>query len=295
MKNLLLSFCVVVFLVNLVFAQNKFPKAEIEEIIRTSKGTVGVGIQDLSNNKTFYFNKNAKLPMQSVFKFPLAMAMLDQVDKGKFTLEQKILVTKKDVTPDYYSPIRDKYPEGNVELTLAEIIQFAVSKSDNVACDLLFRLIGGPANVQKYMRNLGVKDISIVYNEVDMQAVWERQYENWCKPKAMLQLLQIMNQGKKLSKTSNDFLWKTMIETSTGPNRIKGLLPANVSIAHKTGTGGTNKQGITSAINDTGIIILPNGKKFSIVVFVSNSTDDSAKSEEIIAKISKVTVDYFMR
>jgi beta-lactamase class A len=295
MKNLLLSFYVILLFVVLSFAQNNFPKAEIEEIIRTSKGTVGVGIQDLSNNKTFYFNKNAKLPMQSVFKFPLAMAVLDQVDKGKFSLEQKILITKKDVTPDYYSPIRDKYPEGNVELTLAEIIKYAVSNSDNVACDVLFRLIGGPANVQKYIRSLGVKDISVVYNEVDMQAVWGRQYENWCKPKAMLQLLKIVSEGKKLSKTSNDFLWKTMIETSTGQNRIKGLLPANISVAHKTGTGGTNDKGVTSAINDTGIIILPNGKKFSIFVFVSNSTDDSAKSEEIIAKIAKVSADYFRK
>lgn len=242
MKNLLLSFYVILFLINFSFAQNNFPKAEIEEIIRTSKGTVGVGIQDLSNNKTIYFNKNAKLPMQSVFKFPLAMVVLDQVDQGKFKLEQKILVTKNDVTPDYYSPIRDKYPEGNVEITLAELIKYSVSQSDNVACDVLFRLIGGPAVMQKYLKSLGVQDISVVYNEVDMQAVWGRQYENWCKPKAMLQLMKIVNDGKKLSKTSNDFLWKTMVETSTGANRLKKLLPTDVIIGHKTGTGGKNEK-----------------------------------------------------
>ena len=91
-KTLLIAI-ILLFTANLTFAQNKFPKTEIEEIIRSSKGTVGVAIQDLGNNKTYFFNKDEKLPMQSVYKFPLAMAVLDQVDKGKLTFDQKIVLT----------------------------------------------------------------------------------------------------------------------------------------------------------------------------------------------------------
>lgn len=282
------SFIKTIFIIFLLSVSISAQKTEIEKIIKESKGTIGVAVKDLSNGKTLVFNKNHKFPMQSVYKFPLAMAVLHEVDKGKFALDQKILVTKKDLLPNTWSPMREKYPEGNVELTLAEILSFTVSQSDNNGCDILFRLLGGTANVDKYVKSLGIKDMSIVATEEEMHAAWDVQFTNWSKPKAMLKLLEIFNKGDKFSKSSNEFLWKIMTETSTGPNRIKGFLPSDVSVAHKTGTSGTNAQGITSAINDVGIVNLPNGKKFAIVVFVSNTPDDTKTAESIIAKISKI-------
>ncbi len=286
---------ILLLLSNLDFAQTKSPTAEIEEIIRSSKGTVGAAIMDLSSRKSFVFNKNVKFPMQSVYKFPLAMAVLNEVDKGNLSLDQKILVTKKDLLPNTWSPIREKYPDANVELTLAEILAYTVSQSDNNGCDILFRLLGGTANVQKYVRSLGVKDIAIAATEEEMAKAWNVQFTNWCKPQAMLKLLEIMYRGKKLSKTSSDYLSKIMIETSTGPNRIKGFLPAGTIVAHKTGTSGKNDKGVTGAINDAGIVTLPNDKKFAIVVFVANSTDDTKPSEGIIAKITKTMWDFYIK
>lgn len=274
-------------------AQQKSMKAQIDEIIRSSKGTVGVGLMDLSTKKTFVFNKNAKLPMQSVYKFPLAMAVLSEVDKGKFSLDQKITVTKKDLLPKTWSPLREKYPEGNARIPLSEILAYTVSQSDNNGCDILFRLLGGTANVHKYVQSLGVKDMEIAATEEEMARAWEVQFANWSKPEAMLRLLETFERGNKLSKSSSDFLLKIMTETTTGPNRIKGLLPAGTSVAHKTGTSGTNVQKVTGAINDAGIVTLPNGKKYAIVVFVANSTDSVEDSEKIIARISKAAYDYY--
>lgn len=288
-------FTVIILLLSTVsnFAQNKSLKSEIEEITRSSKGTIGVSAMDLSGRETFVFNKNVKFPMQSVFKFPLAMAILAEVDKGKFALDQKILVTKKDLLPKTWSPIREKYPDGNVELPLSEILAYTVSQSDNNGCDILFRLLGGTANVHKYVQNLGVKEIAIAATEEEMARAWDVQFTNWSKPEAMLKLLEIFNRGDKLSKSSSDFLWKIMTETTTGPNRIKGLLPPGTSVAHKTGTSGTNDQKVTGAINDAGIITLPNGKKIAIAVFVANSTDSVQDSEKIIARISKAVYDHY--
>lgn len=299
MKKIFLNktFCGVIILLLISvssFAQKKSLKAEIEEIARTSKGMVGVSAMDLSNQKFFVFNRNFKFPMQSVFKFPLAMAVLAEVDKGKFSLDQKILVTKKDLLPETWSPMREKYPEGNVELPLSEILAYTVSQSDNNGCDILFRLLGGTANVHQYVRSLGVKEMVIAATEEEMARAWNVQFTNWSKPAAMVKLLEIFNRGEKLSKSSSDFLLKIMTETTTGPNRIKGLLPTGTLVAHKTGTSGTNEQKVTGAINDAGIITLPNGKKIAIAVFVANSTDSSDVSEKIIARISKAVYDYYL-
>lgn len=299
LRHLARRFCLAMFLLLLpgaILAQSGSPRAEIEEIIRSSKGTVGVALKELGGNgKPLVINGNAKFPMQSVYKFPLALAALAQVDKGKLALDQKLLITKKDLSPNLYSPIRDKYPEGNVTLTLAEVLAYTVSQSDNSGCDFLFRLLGGPAQVNNYIHRLGVREIAIAATEEEANAAWASQFTNWCKPQAMLRLLEILHQGRKLSKASNEFLLKIMTETLTGPNRIKGLLPAGTIVAHKTGTSGANERGVTAAVNDAGIITLPNGKKFALVVFVSNSKEAPAEMEKTIARIAKAAYDYYAK
>ena len=84
-----------------------------------------------------------------------------------------------------------------------------------------------------------------------------------------------------------------MRETGTGEGRLKGQLPKGTVVAHKTGSSGANKEGITAAVNDIGIVFLPNGKHYFISVFVTNSTENADTNEKIIADISKVTWDYF--
>ena len=277
------------------FAQKAEFAKNIEAIAKEARGVVGVGIMDLKSRETVVLNPSHKFPMQSVFKFPLAMAILDQVDKGKFTLAQKIHVTKQDVSPKTWSPLSKKYPDGEVDLTLAELLGYTVSMSDNNACDILFRLLGGPKNVEDYIRTLGVKDIAIVATEEEMSKHWDVQFTNWCRPAAMLQLLDVIYKGKKLSQTSNDFLLKVMTETTTGPNRIRGLLPKDAKVAHKTGTSNTNEKGITAASNDAGIMTLPNGKQVAVVVFVSNAAADEKTRDAVIAKITKAAWDYYLK
>ncbi len=137
-----------------------------------------------------------------------------------------------------------------------------------------------------------MRGINIEASEADMAKAWEVQYTNWCKPVDIVKLLDIIYNGKVLLPASRDFLYKTMTETTTGPKRIKGLLPEGVIVAHKTGTSPTNAAGLSPATNDVGIITLPNGKHVVIAVFVCNSTADEATREEVIAKISKAIYDH---
>jgi beta-lactamase class A len=138
-----------------------------------------------------------------------------------------------------------------------------------------------------------VKGIAVVADEHQMHQSWEVQYNNWCQPAAMAQLLDIFHQGKILSPASRSLLTGYMTQTPTGPRRIKGMLPGSAVVFHKTGSSGTNPKGITAATNDAGIVTLPSGKKYAIVVFVSDSTADEALREGVIARISKLSWDYF--
>jgi beta-lactamase class A/beta-lactamase class A VEB len=234
--------------------------------------------------------------MQSVFKFHIALAVLSEVDKGKLSLNQEIKIMKNELLPnDIWSPLRDENPKGGT-FTVEKLIQYAVSQSDNTACDELINLIGTPKTVEEYFRKNGIHDIQITYNEKDMQAKWENMFLNWTTPKAASATLKMFYENKNnlMSKASYDFFWKTNIETATGANRIKGQLPKGTVVAHKTGWSGTNKEtGITATVNNIGIVFLPDGKYFIISVFVAESKEDFDTNERIIADIAKATYDYY--
>lgn len=271
-------------------------RQKIEQIVSTKSAIVGVAIIGNNGKDTLTINGDRHFPLQSVFKFHIALAVLSQIDQGNFSLNQKIKIEKKDLTPNLYSPIRDKYPNGTI-LPISKILEYTVSQSDNVGCDLLLKLIGGPEVVEEYFIKNNIKDVSIKINEEVQQANWDLQFENWTTPKAANEVLSkfYYNKTKLLSKKSYDFIWKTMKGTKTGKARLKGQLPKNAIVAHKTGTSGANKEGLTEAVNDIGVVFLPNGQHYFISVFVTKSTENNETNEKIISDISKVTWDYFIK
>jgi beta-lactamase class A len=295
MKKFILSVSlIIIFFVPFnLHAQQNTLRQQIAEIAKTSKGIVGVSILGIESRDTLSYNSKDRLVMQSVMKFPIALTVLHLVDSGKINLEMLLHITKKDMPKNTYSPLRDKYPKGDVDISFGELLRYMVSLSDNNACDILLSVLGGTKPVQDYILRQGVRGIAVNASEADMAASWEAQYTDWCKPYEMTKLLDLFYQGKILSKTNTDFLYKLMTETTTGPNRIKGLLPAGTVVAHKTGTSPTNAQGLSPATNDVGIITLPNGKHLAISVFVCNSTDDESARDAIIAKISKAAYDFY--
>lgn len=268
---------------------------KIEQVISGKKATVGVGIYDFGSRQTLTINGDTHMPMQSVYKFHVALAILNQVDKGRFTLTQKMHIKKSDLTPGLHSPMGEDYPNGEVDLPLSELIRYMVAESDGSACDYLFRLVGGPKQVDAFIHQLGIRDVAIRETEAVMQARgnWDVQYANWITPKAMLDLLTRFYQRKILSPGSYEFLWKTMVSTVTGENRLKKGLPAGTVVAHKTGTSATREDGLMGAVNDAGFIRLPTGKCVAISVFVSNSTEGIEVNEQIIADIAKLAYDHF--
>jgi beta-lactamase class A len=270
-------------------------RQKIEDIVSTKKAIVGISIIGDDGKDTLSVNGDAHFPLQSVFKFHIALALLSEIDKGKFALNQKITIEKKDLLPNLYSPIRDKYPDG-ATLTLAEIMEYTVSASDNVGCDLMLKLIGGPQVVEDYLVKNGCKDVSIKINEEVQQANWDLQFQNWTTPKSASDVLLkfYKNKPKLLRKKSYNYIWNVMRGTQTGKNRLKGQLPKETVVAHKTGTSGTNKEGITAAVNDIGIVFLPNGRYFFISIFVANSKENAETNEKIIADVAKATWDYFV-
>jgi beta-lactamase class A len=263
---------------------------QIEQISHAAQGRVGVTATVLETGETVTLNGDQQFPMQSVYKFPIGMAVLAQVDQGKLSLDQRVRVEASDfVSGPQHSPIRDAYQQG-VELSLAELLEYTVLESDGTACDVLLELVGGPEVVTQYLRNLGVDNLVVANTEKEIGQDEAVQYRNYATPDAAVALLRALHEGQGLSESSQALLLRLMTETPTGPNRIKGLLPEETVVAHKTGTSAT-VDGVTAATNDVGLVTLPNGRHLAIAVFVSDSTASDTIREEVIAKVARAAWD----
>jgi beta-lactamase class A len=268
---------------------------QIEQIAAAAKGRVGVEAVVLETGETASLNGDGRFPMQSVYKFPIAMTALSQVDSGRLKLEQRVRVEKSDfVREGQRSPVRDQNPNG-VELSLKELLRFAVSESDGTASDVVLKLVGGPEVVNKYLSELKVTELVVLNTEKEIGQDWETQYRNWASPQGAVGLLRALYERRGLSQESQSLLLKLMTDTPTGPKRLKGLLPKDAVVAHKTGTSGANASGINAATNDIGIITLPNGRHLAIAVFVSDSPADDATREGVIAKVARAAWDRWSR
>ena len=218
--------------------------------------------------------------------------VLHQLDERGTPLDTALLITKADLLPDTYSPLRDSCPEGNFRLPVRRLIEYAITLSDNNACDILLRFIGGTAALQQYIRNLGIPGIAIAADEALMHRSPENVYLNHARPSSAALLIDRFLQGNLLSPAHQQFLKNTMIATSTGTDKLRGMLPSSAVVGHKTGSS-DRIHGMKIADNDIGFVLLPDGTHYSITVFVMNSRESDTANAALIARISKLVYDYY--
>src|SRR5205823_12706431 len=195
-------------------------------IVAPAGGRVGVAMVLVETGEVINWNENEHFPMQSVYKVPIVMAVLKRVDDGRLRLDHKVRVHAADLPPrKVHSPLRDKYPRGDVSLTLRDLMRAAIVESDGAASDLLLGLVP-PSEVNEYLRQLGVHDLIVLNTEKELASDQQVQYRNWTTPAAAVRLLRSLQEGRGLSAASRKLLLSWMTTTRTGVRRIRAQLPA---------------------------------------------------------------------
>lgn len=265
----------------------------LERLAKPAGGRVGASVrvlEDAGAHSSISSKGSERFPMQSVYKAAIDFAVLQRIDAGEFRLDQTVRVERSDLPPSgVWSPIRDAHPDGGFDMSLEDLLRAAIVESDGTACDVLLRLF--PADrVTRALRDLGIIGMVVATTEAEMTKGPDVQDRNWATPEATLELLAALQEGRGLRPESRGRLLRWMTETQTGPGRLKGELPREAVVAHKTGTSGTSG-GLTRATNDVGIVTLPDGRHLLIAVYVSDSRASAAVREGVIAKIARAAWD----
>jgi beta-lactamase class A len=324
-KNLALFFAVTVLsfiAVQSAIAQEHNPKdisQKIEKVSQGLVGRIGVAAQEIGSGESLTINGDETFVMASTYKVAIAVAILRQVDQGKLKLTDLVDCPVEKMVPGP-NPLVMNFLHPGVKLSVANLIEPMITESDNSATDFLLEVAGGPEEVTKMLRSIGIKDqrVDRYVSELlkDFYGLEERAYQSAAlkayakdptllsrqsdrnlkfeqedprdqsSPNAMLQLLLAIDSGKALSQKSREFLLGVMSRTRTGGGRLKGLLPKGTPVAHKTGTLG-------GVANDVGFITLPDGRRFAIAVYTKSSTTSDADRDRAIAEVTRALYDFY--
>jgi len=279
---------------------------EIERLAPLAGGSVGVAAVHLESGREVYFNRGERFPMASTYKVPIAVQLLTRVDRGEVRLDSLIALTPADLHPGS-GTLTDLLDDPGVVLSLRNLVELMLLISDNSATDIVLRTAGGPAAVTARMRALGFDGIRVDRPTVRLIADWAgvdsippaapntahkfqavfEQVPDSLRMAAARRFTRIWRKEILRPETS-DLLLDIMLRSTTGAERIKGLLPPETPVSHKTGTiGGTT--------NDAGIVTLPGDAGHVVtVVFVKASDKDVPERERAIAHIARTIHDYFL-
>ena len=255
----------------------------LQAICDRAGGVVGVAVIHVETGRAVSIQGATPLPLYSVFKLPLAVAVLKAVEEKRLRLDQKERVTPAEAAPGWKG--NSDLWRKTVERTVAELLELSLVHSDNTSSDKLLQLVGGPVAVTERMRSFGFENIAIRSTVREFAA--QGAAPNTGTASELARLLAQLQKGEILQPPQLEVLLELMTRATTGERRLRGDLPAGTPVADKTGTGEPG-----SSTNDVGLITLPKGKgHLSMAVFISGSKLPDAAQEKIIAELARAAYD----
>ncbi len=295
----------------------------LQKIAGAARGRIGVSLIHLESGATLDVRGDERFPMASIVKLPIAIEILKQVAERKLTLDRAVWLGPSDIRP--CCTIERRHPRGGVSRTVRELLELAMVESDNTAADALLKVAGGADVVEGRLRAMGFQTINVdrtegllllemagitnappvdewtielqrkLVAEADRETVtrgrahYLTDERDTATPSETAQLLGRLHLGDLLPREETAHLLSLMLQTKTGSRRIKGRLPPDTLVAHKTGTTAV-------VINDAGIITLPPDSKIAghlaFVVYVADGSRIAAM-ERSVAQLSAAAFEFF--
>jgi beta-lactamase class A len=299
-----------------------FLRDRITSLGREFDGRVGIAVRSVESGWSAGWKADELYPQQSVSKLWVSITALDAVDKGRVRLSDTVSMGKSDLTL-FHQPIRSKILGGGYSTTLENLMQEAITKSDNTANDKLMRSVGGPKAVRDMIAAKGLGAIRFFDGERSLQSkiaglTWSQSYSvgnafyqardalplalrraafnryiedpyDGAAASAIVNALARLKRGELLSPASTARLLRIMGNTKTGPNRLKGGLKPGWSLSHKTGTGQVLGP-VQAGYNDIGILTAPNGKSYSVAVMIKKTSTPLATRMTLMNNVVKAVI-----
>lgn len=265
-------------------------EARIADLANPARGRIGVAAVDLTTGEEVMVLGDQLFPMASTSKVAVAATYLEMVDRGQASLSSEYALLLPVASAKFSSPKAPVRP-GNYMQAL-DLIEIMITRSSNPATDSLLAAVGGPSEVNGWMRRHGFEDFSInrdiatlVRDDGEVDPATRIDPRDAATPRTMVKFLQGLYRGDFLSPQSRQVLLSAMSRTVTGKRRIPALMPYDARVSHKTGS-------LNNTSSDIGLIETPDGRTIAVAIYVTGQGTRAAR-EAKIAEIARALYDGF--
>ncbi len=267
-------------------------RTDLVGLFATVQGVFGVAMEDLSTGKRLLINEREMFHAASTMKTPVMIELYRQVDAGKVQLDDSITVRNEfhsivDGSPYALNPKDDSdgelYARVGTKLTMRELILRMITRSSNLATNLLIEFVD-PKAVTSTMRLLGADSIQVLRGVEDQKA-YDHGMNNRTTALDLLMVYRALAEGKVVRPESRQEMLQ-VLESQEFHDMIPGQLPQGTRVAHKTGS-------ITGVQHDSGIVYLPDGRRY-VIVILSKGLKENKEGIKAIAVASKLVYDFVM-
>lgn len=264
---------------------------ELTAIADSAKGDVGVAL--IYDGDTLTVNNDAIYPMMSVFKLHQAVALCRMFEENGTSLDSVMTLRRSELDPDTWSPMLKDHTGEEISLPMRRLLEYTLIESDNNASNEMFVRLMPPAACDSVIAGIIPRgSFEIRFNEAEMQADHSQAYSNRTSPLGAAILIDRVFTDTLVGKDYQDFIKSALMRCQTGPDKISAALSERegITIGHKTGSGYRDENGRLAASNDVAFITLPDGRHYSLAVFVKDFDGTDAEAAATIARISEAVI-----
>jgi beta-lactamase class A len=262
-------------------------KKDLSDIFKKQEGTFAVALHDLKTGEEVLINERESFHAASTMKTPVLIEVFKQVDEGRFVYTDSIMIKTEfssivDGSPFNLDSTSDSehglYRRVGQRRPLSELVEMMITKSSNLATNLIIEKVDAK-RVTATMRELGARDIAVLRGVEDSKA-FAKGMNNSVTAFDLMLIYESIASGKAVNKESSDEMIRILLEQEFN-SIIPAKLPADVKVAHKTGW-------ITGVHHDSGIVFLPDGRSYVLVLLSKGIKDEKAGIEAMAAASEKI-------
>ncbi|ANH82125.1 serine hydrolase [Niabella ginsenosidivorans] len=263
---------------------------QIRDSISRSGASIAVAFKDLQTGNTLYINEKKTYHAASTMKFPVLIELYKQAAENRYSLTDSLVLNNsfKSIADSSRYSLNDSddtetglYRKLGRKIAIKDLAYLMITKSSNLATNTLIQLVR-PAGIMQTLRQLGANDTRVLRGVEDQKA-YDKGLNNTTTAFDLALLYEQLAKKELVSEKADQSMIKILMDQQLN-EVIPALLPENVKVAHKTG----NIEGLQ---HDSGIVFLPDGRKYVLVLLSTFRPDQTRDAISTLAHISKLIYD----
>jgi beta-lactamase class A len=256
----------------------------LESLEQANGGRLGVAILDTSTGERSSYRAHERFPMCSTFKFLLASAVLQRIDRHQEAADRVLKIPPRPLLSN--SPLTQPHAGGS--MSIAALCHAIMTQSDNTAANVLLDTLGGPPGVTRFARSIGDTVTRLDRTEPSLNEALEGDVRDTTSPASMLANLHAVLLSEVLSGASRNRLAQWMQASVTGLHCLRAGTPRSWRVADKTGSNGTHTR------NDIAVIWPPGQLPIIAAAYLTQCAGPESKRESLLATIGRLVTQTYV-